>query len=197
MRELGRGRPARRASVVGVAAELPRRLLVRPMTGEDALRLAQWRYRDQWAVYDLASPAGILDELDQYWSVSDVVAGTLVGFACAGASARVPDLDEDPPLVDVGVGMNPDLVGQGRGPHFGEAVLQHLACQYPGLPLRAVVQAWNVRSVRFSQCLGFIDVGEVISSERGEQVRYRVLLKPPPQRCTRGGENLYERSRFE
>ena len=69
------------------------------------------------------SPAVVLDELNLYWAVSDTAGETLVGFVCTGAAARVPGLDADPSLIDVGVGMNPDLVGQGRGSEFGEAVL--------------------------------------------------------------------------
>ena len=44
----------------------------------------------------LPPPAVVLNELDQYWAVTDVGRGTLVGFICAGAAARVPGLDADP-----------------------------------------------------------------------------------------------------
>ena len=120
------------------------------MTVDDALRVGEWRNRDQWSVYDIDSPAVVLDELDLYWAVSDTAGETLVGFVCTGAAARVPGLDADPSFIDVGVGMSPDLVGQGRGSEFGEAVLEHLARRCPGQSLRAVIQAWNARSLRFA-----------------------------------------------
>ena len=151
------------------------------MTPGDAERLAEWRYCGQWSVYNLGSPAVVLDELNYYWSVADSDGATLVGFVCAGAPARVPGLDEDPSVVDVGVGMNPDLVGQGRGSAFGQAVLNHLDGLYPGRLLRAVIQAWNVRSLRFARSLGFVEHGEFISMQGDRQVYYHILVKPLPQ----------------
>ena len=148
------------------------------MTVDDALCVGEWRYRDQWSVYEIGSPGVVLDELDLYWAVTDPAGETLVGFVCAGAAARVPGLDTDASFIDVGVGINPGLVGRGRGAEFGEAVLDHLARRYPDRALRAVIQAWNVRSLRFATGLGFIDVGESISTRQMQQVHYRVLVKP-------------------
>lgn len=96
------------------------------MNVDDALRVAGWRYRDRWSVYDLESPAGLENDLDLYWAVTDT-ADTMVGFVCVEAAARVPGLDADASFIDVGVGMDPDLAGQGRGSAFGEVVLGHLA----------------------------------------------------------------------
>ncbi|MBJ7338189.1 GNAT family N-acetyltransferase [Mycolicibacterium sp.] len=149
------------------------RLLVRPMSVDDARRVAGWRYRERWSTYDLSSPAGLLEELHLYSAVTDS-AHAVVGFVCVGSAARVPGLDADPPFVDVGVGMDPDVVGKGSGRTFGKAVLDHLARRYPDRPLRAVVQAWNVRSLRFAVQCGFVDVGDMSSSD----VPYRILVKP-------------------
>jgi hypothetical protein len=49
-----------------------------------------------------------------YWAVTDPAGDTLVGFVCAGAAAQVPGLDAGSSFIDVGVGMNPGLVGQGE-----------------------------------------------------------------------------------
>ena len=99
------------------------------MNVDDALCVAGWRYGEQWSVYDLESASDLLDELDLYWSVTDA-ADTLVGFVCVEAAARVPGLDADSSFIDVGIGMDPDLVDQGRGPASSEAVLGQ-----PGSPL--------------------------------------------------------------
>ena len=147
------------------------------MTVDDALRVGEWRYRDRWSVYDIGSPGVVLDELDLYWVVTDPADDTLVGFVCTGAAARVPGLAADASFIDVGVGINPGLVGQGRGSEFGEAVLGHLARRYPDRALRAVIQDWNTRSRRFATGLGFIDIGESISMRQMQQVRYRVLVR--------------------
>lgn len=103
--------------------------------------------------------------------------GADVGFFCVGAATRVPRLDPDPEMLDVGVGMDPRLVGQGSGRAFGTVVLDHLGRRYPGQPLRAVIQSWNVRSQRFAARLGFVDVGYLNSTNGEQQSSYRVLLK--------------------
>jgi [ribosomal protein S18]-alanine N-acetyltransferase len=150
---------------------------VRPMTTADATHVSSWRYPDRWSVYDLQSSTDILDELDLYKAVSDGD-GTLIGFFCQESAARVRGMDPDPEILDVGVGMDPRLVGQGSGRAFGEVVLDHLGRNYPGRPLRAVIQSWNVRSRRFAATLGFADVGELTSSQVSQHDSYRILLKP-------------------
>jgi ribosomal-protein-alanine N-acetyltransferase len=49
----------------------------------------------------------------------------VAGYACFGREARVPGLAERPKVLDVGVGMRPELTGEGRGRAFSRAVLAH------------------------------------------------------------------------
>jgi RimJ/RimL family protein N-acetyltransferase len=130
---------------------------VRDLTAADLVDIAGWRYDDRWAVYDSDGP---LDPELGYWAV---VEGSrenerLVGFGCLGEDARVPGLPEVAGVLDVGVGMRPDLVGQGRGPEFATAVLD-FARDRGATRLRAVVQQWNIRSLRLVERLGFVRVG--------------------------------------
>lgn len=146
--------------------------VIRPMSVADAAAVAAWRYRDRWAVYDLPSADALLPELADYRVFADegVIEADIVGFFCTGAAARVPGLAEDPAVVDVGVGMNPARVGQGGGAAFGRAVLAQVAREHPGRSLRAVVQAWNERSLRLCRRLGFVEVGELAGG-------YRILVR--------------------
>lgn len=57
-------------------------------------------------------------------------------------------------------------------------VLDRLAGEYPGRPLRAVIQAWNARNLRFATNPGFICVGELASPQNGQQVSYQILVRP-------------------
>jgi ribosomal-protein-alanine N-acetyltransferase len=81
-----------------------------------------------------------------------------VGFGCLGADARVPGLAGVDGVLDVGVGMRPDLVGQGLGPEFATTVLEFAATR-GATRLRAVVQDWNSRSLRLVERLGFVPTG--------------------------------------
>ena len=122
---------------------------IRDLTADDLADIASWSYDGPWSVYDSTGP---LDPAMGYWAVAD--GDRLVGFACLGADARVPGLAEADGVLDVGVGLRPDLVGQGLGPAFAEVVLAFAAAR--GRPrLRAVVQDWNARSLRLLERLGF------------------------------------------
>jgi RimJ/RimL family protein N-acetyltransferase len=148
---------------------------VRPLTPEQGEAMAGWAYPGPWAVYDVTGP---VDPAEGFWAVLDE-ADDVVGFACFGVEARVPGLDARPGVLDVGVGMRPDLTGRGRGREFASAVLAH-GWEVPGTArLRAVVQGWNARSRALLAGLGFTetgthDVGDVT------YVVYETAPGPPP-----------------
>ena len=146
-----------------------------PMTVADATQVAGWRYAGEWSVYDLASAQLLVDDLASHYAV--VAGETLIGFCCTGAPARVGGMTADPAFVDVGMGMDPALVGRGHGVAFGQSVLNHLAETFPGAPLRAVVQAWNQRSLRTMRRLGFEEVGELTTPQDGVPVAYRIMKR--------------------
>lgn len=154
----------------------PTALHVRRMRDDDASAVATWRYTGDWSVYNLASEHELVDELACYHSV--FLDGELIGFFCIGDAARVLGLPEDAETIDVGVGMNPKLVGQGFGQSFGHAVLSYLEANYPNQRLRAVVQAWNARSLQLARRLGFEKAGELPVTQGGRSVAYRVVLRP-------------------
>lgn len=147
------------------------------MTVDEAADVATWRYRGDWSVYDLSTPQPIIDNLASYLSVAS--ADELVGFCCTGIEARVSGIDEDPAILDVGMGMHPNLVGCGNGARFGETVFEYLDECHPGVTLRAVVQSWNERSLRLTHRLGFKDAGELVVVQGGRPVTYRVVQRRP------------------
>jgi hypothetical protein len=44
-------------------------------------------------------------------AIADQATGAMVGFICLGPEARVPGVEAQPGILDVGAGMRPDLVG--------------------------------------------------------------------------------------
>jgi ribosomal-protein-alanine N-acetyltransferase len=155
------------------------RLRVRDLTPADAEEIARWHYDGPWQVYDVREGEPLPDAASSYFAVSDDRDGTLIGFMCIGAEARVPGLDGAEGIVDIGVGMRADLVGRGFGTAFGAAVLDEIRQRYGPVPLRAVILAWNERSLRLARHLGFRDAGLHTCFQDGQQVTYVVLMADP------------------
>lgn len=163
----------RRDAPPAVAPSLSDGLRVRPMTVRDAELVATWRYSGPCAVYDVTSAQPILDDLPDYFAVTS--GERLVGFCCVGHAARIPGLTEQVDVLDVGLGMDPELVGLGCGDEFGRTVLAFLVTTHPDQELRAVVQDWNERSLRLTRQLGFEDAGELTAVQGGHQIAYRIV----------------------
>ncbi|MGH8892695.1 MAG: GNAT family N-acetyltransferase [Actinomycetes bacterium] len=158
------------------------RFEVRPLTPEQGEAMARWAYPGPWSVYDVTEP---IDPAEGFWAVVDD-RGDVAGFACFGVEARVPGLDERGGVLDVGVGMRPDLTGQGLGRDFATAVLDHGRAVPGVVRLRAVVQEWNARGRALLRRLGFEETGEHHVGE----VTYIVFEQPAVHQPVAGDEQV-------
>ena len=129
----------------------------RELTADEAERPLGWRYPEPYATYDAEGPLG---QGLGFFAVDDDE-GNLVGFGCVGAEARVPGVEEEPGTIDVGYGMRPELIGQGRGGEFVGAILAHAVQGDPTARLRMSILHWNDRSRRVAQAHGFRVVDRV------------------------------------
>ena len=133
---------------------------VRPLTEADARSIATWRYPDRYATYDVGE---IVTAEDGFWAVEHDA--ELIGYCCFGAEARVPGVEEEVGTLDVGYGLRPDLVGQGRGPAFAQAILAFGVDAFAPERLRLLILTWNERSRKVAERLGFAQDGSVESAE--------------------------------
>jgi ribosomal-protein-alanine N-acetyltransferase len=135
-------------------------LLRRPVSGTEAAQAAGWHHPPPFDVYDSAD-AGVLlrrgpDGEGYYPAVDD--AGMLVAFAVIGAEARVLGQEPADGVVDVGMGVRPDVTGRGLGGALVVQVLA-LAAEVTGATAaRAAVAAFNERSLALCRSAGFRDV---------------------------------------
>jgi [ribosomal protein S18]-alanine N-acetyltransferase len=150
---------------------------IRPLQRSDAEAVASWAYQGPWSIYDPRPGDAPISAEAGYDAVVDDD-GTLVGYVCVGQEARVPGLAEADGVLDIGVGMRPDLVGQGLGRAFGTVALEYLRERYGERPLRAVIQSWNERSLRLARNLGFRDAGTHRCVQDGHEVSYTLLVRP-------------------
>ncbi|HWS34769.1 MAG TPA: GNAT family protein [Actinoplanes sp.] len=148
-----------------MTTNLPTVLTVRPLTVADARVIAGWRYDGPWKVYDPRPGDAPMSDNPDYLAVAGAEGGPLVGFCCSGVEARVRGLAAEEGTLDVGVGMDPSMVGQGHGLRFVTAIIEHYRGTTGARRLRAVVQSWNERSLRLTRAAGFVPVGEHVAGD--------------------------------
>ena len=124
---------------------------VRQLTIEDGLDLASWSRPGAWHIEDaLEAP-----EPDEgYWAVVDSEEA-LLGFCCVGAAARVPGAPNDDYVIDVAIGIRPQLSGRGWSGALGRAAVQYAASVALDRRLRTTVPVWNEVGRRAAQQAGF------------------------------------------
>lgn len=138
---------------------------VRPLTVADAEEIATWRYPGRYATYDVGEVIPVPS--------ADFAAverdGELIGYGCFGPPARVPGVEPEAGILDVGYGLRPDLTGQGLGHEFVGVVLAHARGAFRGRRLRLLILAWNERSLRVAVAHGF-EAERTVANAEGEFV---------------------------
>ncbi len=133
---------------------------IKPLTPENAQQIINWKYDPPYDLYDLDQEhiSGLLYPAYRYHQVLDEL-GVLIGSCCFGDDARVPGgyyPVGEPKILDVGVGLKPDLTGLGRGNGFVSAVLNFADETFQPEIFRVTVANFNQRSMRTFLNLGFI-----------------------------------------
>lgn len=155
------------------------KLVLTPMDTDAAYLVAAWRYPPPYDFYNL------LDALDDlvaflcnpdhgYYQLRDT-AGDLVAFCCFGKEGRVPGGDYHIPALDIGIGVRPDLTGQGQGMHYLQAVIDYAQQHFAPPALRLTVAAFNQRAIRLYQRAGFVEIQRFIPPNMGRQ--FIVMLR--------------------
>ncbi len=140
-----------------------------PMTEEDARAIQAWHYEEPYTTYNMTSdeePNAIEEMLDQrspHYAVRDEP-NALIGFYTYGTSAHIGDTIEpglfvEDRMVTIGLGMRPDLTGQGLGLAFVNAGLVFACKEFVPKRFRLYVFAWNERAIRVYEHAGFKRIG--------------------------------------
>jgi RimJ/RimL family protein N-acetyltransferase len=129
---------------------------VEAWNGTFASEVAPWHYDPPYDFYDLASDPADAAEMhdpahaDHYRAVLDDGDGRLDAFWY---------FDRHGNVVDVGIGLRPELTGQGLGESFLRAQLDYATSEWSPAIFRLFVAAWNWRAIRLYERLGFSEVG--------------------------------------
>ena len=152
----------------------------RPMDEEAARTFLAWRYAPPYDRYNVELAAvedalpSFLDPSNGYFAIADE-SDDLVAFCCFGADAQVPGGDYEVDALDVGFGMRPDLTGQGRGSALVAAIVDFAGRRFHPRAFRATVAAFNRRSQRACEKVGFHQVQTFHRTGDGEQ--FVVLIR--------------------
>jgi [ribosomal protein S18]-alanine N-acetyltransferase len=158
------------------------RFTLTPITRADAQAISRWRYDGPYSAYNgnPASVASLLEPRYLYHSVHDDP-GELVGYFCYGEDARVSTgrrlgLYEREDALDIGLGMRPDLTGQGLGEEFVNAGLRHALDAYSPPAFRLTVATFNRRAINVYRRVGFEPV-ETFGATRPDGQKEWLLMR--------------------
>ncbi len=139
--------------------------MIVPMNAQDALQIAGWAYENEYSLYSIGLNSAAVCELmnGEYYAATDKH-NNLIGYFCFGESARIPAAQDDaysPEMLDIGLGMRPDLCGRGKGYSFLKSGLHFAKDSFDMNSLRLTVAAFNIRAIRVYERIGFKTIKEV------------------------------------
>ena len=123
-----------------------------PLTQRQAEQIAyEWQYDGPFAFYDMPNDEDDLVEFLNPDERTEHYFAVLNGEELIGYYVFEPNAD----VVDVGLGMRPDLTGQGNGTAFLEAGLAFIMDRYAPKQIELAVATFNERAIRLYTKSGF------------------------------------------
>jgi ribosomal-protein-alanine N-acetyltransferase len=132
----------------------------RPMDEASARAVLSWHYDEPYTLYNTppdqieAGVKALLDPHNAYYTITDEQ-GHIVAYCCFGPDAQVTGGDYSANQLDVGLGVRPDLTGQGQGLAYVNAVLDFARLTFAPRAFRVTVAEFNKRALRVWEKAGF------------------------------------------
>jgi [ribosomal protein S18]-alanine N-acetyltransferase len=138
-------------------------LVFTPITEPEAREVLNWDYPDIGTLYrpdpnEMEDDIRVLLTPTYNYYVARDVGGYLVGFCCFGEDAQVWGGDYTHNALDVGLGLNPELIGRGLSHQFLAAILDWGRQTFAPECFRATIATVNVRSQALFARAGFMIV---------------------------------------
>ena len=146
-----------------------------------ALQILGWKYPPPYDFYNPPNdrPAAeyvkeLLNPEFQFHAVLDEDR-EFVGFCSFGSDGQVSGGHYQGQALDMGVGMKPELTGQGFGYPFFDAILQHAIKRYEPEWIRVTVANFNGRALNLYRKFGFTLLDQF--KDDGLGFRYSILIR--------------------
>jgi [ribosomal protein S18]-alanine N-acetyltransferase len=133
----------------------------RPLDEDSARTILHWKYDAPYDIYNLASPNPeetlqyLLDPQNAFYGMYGQQ-GQLAAFCSFGPDGQVSGGEYSTPALDIGLGVRPDLTGQGHGSEYVNAVIQFAYSTYKPDRLRVTIAAFNSRALWVWEKAGFL-----------------------------------------
>ncbi|PSL41012.1 ribosomal-protein-alanine N-acetyltransferase [Planomicrobium soli] len=145
-----------------------------PMTQEIAEEIAyQWHYDTEYSFYDMEA-----DQEDLQEFVNPVIRGNsyfmviqnneTIGFYCFHQITEK--------TIDMGLGMKPDLTGNGSGVEFLEAGMAFLKSRFLPEKVTLSVATFNKRAIKVYKKIGFEENGTFIQATNGGNYEFLKMI---------------------
>ena len=155
---------------------------IHKLTEEEANEINMWTYEEPYNLYSFSGEAEVIEELldGTYYGCCDEK-GEFIGYFCFGENAQVPggrdaNLYAGEDVVDIGLGMKPDLTGKGMGEIFFQAGIAFATEELNSKMFRLSVATFNERAIRLYKNIGF-QVGPLFWS-RGREFMLMEYERP-------------------
>lgn len=132
----------------------------KPLDEASVHLITGWRYEPPYDVYNLPHPPDaadlqyFLDPKNAFYCITDDT-DEVLAFCSFGPDGQVPGGDYSSPALDIGLGIRPDLTGQGRGSTFVKAALDFARRTFTLPMFRVTVAEFNQRALRVWEKAGF------------------------------------------
>ena len=147
----------------------------KPMNEQDAHAIAKWHYQDPYTFYDADQDPDDLAELlnpqswqGTYHSVLDEQ-NELIGFFT---------FNKDEGIIEIGLGLRPDLTGKGIGLEFVQAGLEFAKNTYSPTAFRLKVATFNQRAIRVYEQAGFHPARVFMHTTNGGEYEFLEMTMP-------------------
>ena len=144
------------------------------MTQEQAEEIAfNWHYEAEYSFYDMeADKEDLVEFLDpQKRGDSNYVVtkdNVIIGFF----SFNKVDIN----TIDIGLGMNPNLVGNGNGLEFVKEGLEFARSKYTPQKITLSVATFNQRAIKVYKKIGFEEVNTFMQDTNGDSFEFLKMI---------------------